>query len=555
MWGRGSILAVVLAAVVVLTSAAVPAGASADSPTSGDRLPASAAPPDPPTDRLGWEGGYWYNESLSLTPDDGFNVSEVEQLTLRSMARVERIRGLEYNRTPDVTFVSRDAWEEYTSTQLSASNITTADRLHQNTKYEALFLVGETSDYFDVREGNRGSFAAALYFYGEPPGDRYDAGDILIITSGEGVARLNEPTLAHELLHALQDQTFDLSAATDAYGAQTVEGVRAQNSVIEGEARLVQRMYEARCGGAWNCADNTETGGGSQSFADLGLVVYQLMVYREGVSFVEAIQSRGGWAAVNDLYSDPASTFPASTEQVIHPEAYGNDSPTTVTVADRSNEAWTIPQTSGPINYATVGEAGIFMMFWAPGSLRDVPYSYQNPASEGWDGDRLVPYARANASASGETGYVWKIVWDTPADAREFASAYRAKLQDLGAVNVSGAEDVYVIPERENEAFGDAFALAVNGTATVIVNAPSVAALNGVRAGTVPEGLQWDGPTTTTTVSTTRSTTTTEATTQAGTTTNAPTTSGDGGPGFGPVVTLLVVLGVTWLLGRDRRSS
>jgi len=43
-------------------------------------------------------------------------------------------------------------------------------------------------------------------------------------------------------------------------------------------------------------------------------------------------------------------------------------------------------------------------------------------AAAGWDGDRLTAYR----GPAGETGIVWMSRWDSPADAREFATAYKA---------------------------------------------------------------------------------------------------------------------------------
>ncbi|HKL30417.1 MAG TPA: hypothetical protein VJ898_14260, partial [Natrialbaceae archaeon] len=56
----------------------------------------SAAPPDPDEDVIGWENGYWYDESIDVDQSDGLSDAELDRFVARTMARVERIRGLEF---------------------------------------------------------------------------------------------------------------------------------------------------------------------------------------------------------------------------------------------------------------------------------------------------------------------------------------------------------------------------------------------------------------------------------------------------------------------------
>ncbi|MFC7135716.1 hypothetical protein ACFQRB_02125 [Halobaculum litoreum] len=87
------------------------AGCSA--PTAG---PAAADdwqyPDDPPSDRLGWEAGYWYNESIDVNQSDGLDAAEREAFVARTMARVERVRGLEFRESVPVEVISRAEYRE-----------------------------------------------------------------------------------------------------------------------------------------------------------------------------------------------------------------------------------------------------------------------------------------------------------------------------------------------------------------------------------------------------------------------------------------------------------
>ncbi|MFC7190435.1 hypothetical protein ACFQL7_11610 [Halocatena marina] len=64
-----------------------------------------SAPPDPNTDTLGWESGYWYNESITVDQSDGLSESELDAFLARSMARVEHIRRLEFTEQVEIEFV------------------------------------------------------------------------------------------------------------------------------------------------------------------------------------------------------------------------------------------------------------------------------------------------------------------------------------------------------------------------------------------------------------------------------------------------------------------
>jgi hypothetical protein len=253
-------------------------------------------------------------------------------------------------------------------------------------------------------------------------------------------------------------------------------------------------------------------------------------------------------------------------EQYLHPEKFGEDPPTEVTVEHRTAGGWEVldlPESD--TDYATFGEAGVFTMLWYPsyqagedviiprarGSNNPlVRFDFTHPASEGWDGDTLYPYVNDSSAATNETGYVWKTVWDSPEDAREFADAYRQLLEFREAEQVG--ERTYVIPEPEfDRDFADAFHVVRDGDTVTIVNAPTVADLSKVR--TSVEVARQDDDTTATDD---------EGTTAAdgGTTASDDETTGDdppgrAQPGFTPLVAvaalLLFGLIVVFLLRRD----
>jgi hypothetical protein len=403
--------------------------------------------PDPVFDRIGWEAGHWYDDPVSVTAEDGLNGSEREVVVARAMARIEHLRGKEFTESVPVEVVSR---QEYRDRYGGGGG---RDRFGDQL-YEALLLVGENTSTADDR--GQALDASVQGFYSSRTGE-------IVLVSDSATPSVDRSTLVHELVHAMQDQQLSLGTATETQDAR-----RAQSSVIEGEANTLQRMYADRCGEDWDCLDRPTrqgSGGGGSDDLNVGLFLTIYAPYATGPEFVAAIRDRGGWAAVDELYEQ----FPMSTEQVIHPEAYPDERPNAVTVADRSNDEWRRYDRDPAGD--TAGEAAIYAMLWANGAI-DVQgraiYDYESRYSAGWAGDRIVPYRNGDRG-----GYVWASEWDTTADAREFVRAYRAILSSRASERP--AQNVYVLPE--SDPFGDAFRVSRDGRRVRIVNGPTVGAL------------------------------------------------------------------------------
>ena len=435
---------------------------------------------DPSGDVLGWEEGLWYGEPIQVNQADGLSDAELRSVISRTMARVEAIRCLEFEERVPVEVINRT---EFGRRGLGG-NATEALRTFDNAKYEALFLVNESADSLAVQEANSGSNVLGYYD---------DRTNQIVLISEEGTnLRVDEITLAHELVHAVQDQKFDLGTFDD----RLRDEVNAESGLIEGDARYVDYLYRQQCAGAWNgtCLVPDRRGGGG--LANIGVYFVKYMPYSDGPPFVQGIRNRGGWEAVNALYDDP----PASSEQVIHPEKYGSDPPTNVTLEDASNEQWERVRPNERPNFGEVGEGALAAMFVYPtyhsggrtelvpqrawlnttgdGRVSDFdPINYSTPYTEGWDGEKLYVYDRPGTGTN-ETAYVWRLAWDSPEDAREFVSGYRRLLDYWGANRV--APNTWRIPE--GEAFADAFHVSVDGSTVTITNAPTVDQLSAVNA-------------------------------------------------------------------------
>ena len=453
---------------------------TADTPPDLDPEPTDDPPPDPPTDRLGWEDGYWHNATLSVTPEDGLTREELEAVVARGQARVEAIRGLEFDREVQVRIIDRETFREESANR---SAPTTNQTLHQDVKFEALFFLGENESAVAQQEANRASGVLGYY----DPGTH----NITIVSDSGPPLQMDEVTLAQELFHAVQEEHFEVSNTSP----DTEEARNAHLGIVEGDGNYVDYLYEQRYADALVMPERTG-GGGSGGDRHIGLFALRYQPYSDGPPFVAGIQERSGWAGVNDVYDAP----PESSEQTIHPEKYRQDPPTPVHIRDRSGPAWSVPdQGEGNVEYAEFGEAGLYAMLWYPsfaaterrGTVTDVvipyrhffqggsppdAYNYSHPTSAGWEGDRLLPYVRNDSASTNETGYVWRIEWESAAEAREFVAAYETLLDHHGADRLDGA--TYRI---EDGPFADAFAVRTDGSTVTIVNAPTVEELAAVH--------------------------------------------------------------------------
>ncbi|GAB7095638.1 Hvo_1808 family surface protein [Halolamina litorea] len=552
---------VFLTAVVVLAglspvAAAAPGGADAvvePAPVEATMQTADneSAPADPESDRLGWENGYWHNETIDVDQSDGLTEAELNATVSRSMARVEMIRGLEFDMDVPVRIITRSEFASSGNASYSDDFLTFDD-----TKFEALFLIGEDEDSIEVQDANRGASVGGYY---SPAAD-----SIVLVTDNESTLQVDELTLGHELVHAIQDQEFDLSTVT----SQTRDGANANSGLIEGDANYVQQRYRERCaeGGEWadTClSPSTNGSGGGATPPNMGVYFLNYQPYSDGPTFIGAQRAAGGWERVNSLYGD----LPASAEQVIHPDRYRSDAPTEVELADEHGEGWERVTPESRLDYAEVGQSGVAAMFVYPlyagggdvqtyarnvvgpqtwlnytesGEISQVdPLNYGFDAAAGWDGDRMHFYRNAD----GETGYVWRLVWDSPEEATEFRAAYEELLSYWGAEQVG--TDTYRIDE-DASAFADAFHVTVEGDTVTVVNAPTVDSLSAVRSSTDAQ------------LSTPTATPSPAATDAAGTDTETPSTEGTGSdsatttsaPGFSVVAALAGLLTVALLAGR-----
>lgn len=438
---------------------------------------------DPPSeDHLGYYNGYWYDDTFEFDTEDGLDDGETEAVVSRAMARVQLLRGLRFEEDIEVELITREAFnEEFDDVWRDPPE---GRQALDNAQHEALFLVGPDEDVVDVRRRNQGGTVLGFY---------QSSQERLVVVSANQPATLDdELTLAHELVHALQDQRFGLRAPADT----TADAVNARNGLVEGDATVVERAYERRCeSGVWQCVESgTDSGGTLPSEFNWGVYFFGFFPYAEGPGFVEHHRGGGNWSAVDAMHGE----YPVTSAEIIAPETYGSDDYGEATVHDRTRAGWERVTVENGSDAATVGRAGLASMFaytayagdgegviardefrnaGSSGLDPDSPYTYDVPYTEGWYGDRLHAYER-----DGETAHVWNVTFDDAGDAATFRRGYGQVIEHWGGQRRASAAGGTVWTLDDRGRFDGAVRVQRDGNSVTVVKAPSRAALNSVYA-------------------------------------------------------------------------
>lgn len=224
-------------------------------------------------------------------------------------------------------------------------------------------------------------------------------------------------TYAHEYVHALQDQVYDLRDGLD-YSDEGCEvdseRCAAISALIEGDATLVEEQW-------WRTyATEQDWQELSEAIANYSGEVFDaapaylqddfLFPYQQGLAFVEHLFRKGGWAAVDQAYRDP----PTTTEQILHPELYGRESPVPIDLPDLAaalGGGWR------ELDRDVLGEWFTRLVL-----QQKIPEWEAADAAAGWGGDAYAALAHEDGRQA-----LWLLTaWDRSRDAYEFTEAFQA---------------------------------------------------------------------------------------------------------------------------------
>jgi hypothetical protein len=233
----------------------------------------------------------------------------------------------------------------------------------------------------------------------------YNPANKQLVYIGDSELSLTERfILAHELTHALDDQHFGLSRLDSVAARCDDEAFTAGLGAVEGSAQFFATQVILRF------PSDAPLGGGGDGGSLEGVPPFisnlQLWPYGAGMAFVQRLDDRGGTELVNRALT----TFPASTEQIIHPDRWPSDTPQPVNVPDLGPSLgahWR------DLDVMTVGEAWLQLMLELRLTAGDA-----GRAATGWGGGLYRAWTDGT-----RTAVVLRTVWDSPDDTQEFAEA------------------------------------------------------------------------------------------------------------------------------------
>lgn len=345
---------------------------------------------------------------------------------------------------------------------------------YESAQYAARLTIGTEVNTTEELIAAQTAFPAAFYL----PSEQYMA----VVTDDETVEDLNQATLAHELVHALQDQHFDVAAV---FEEPTNDAYLSSAGVVETDAQFFQQQYQQNCAvDAWSSECFLPTQQQPPEVPNWAITLNQQFQYT--LPLIEARYQEGGTEAINDLFGN----YPETTTETIYPDRLGNFETAGIDVPDRSSSAWRRVQ-SGNLSYNTVGQAGLTAMLVAPyyeansdpGIISEFAefmpqrgvLDYGIPETDGWRGDELYGYA----NGANETAAVWELAWANATEAEEFADSYRSLIEYRGGALADGYRNVYTFADSEE--YDMAAAVERTDDRVRIVTAPSVNDLTAVH--------------------------------------------------------------------------
>lgn len=314
---------------------------------------------------------------------------------------VVELRGLELQEELDFSFMGRDELREMLIEEI---DLTQSD-------IDLTWILRLIPDRdADIEQGLIDLQAADIYGFYDP-----DTEETYVISEDDEISPLEESILAHEIVHALQDQHYDLGML-DEFGTEYDQAL-AFTSVVEGDATLAQEFYVQQYFDqekmaefqqeAMEAQQNEATQEAMEAIPDYFVQGF-VFPYQSGPEFMlEAYE--GDFSNLNQHLEDP----PVSTYQITNPEAYlaGEiDDPRDVELPDldeRLDDEWELYESG------TLGTFDFSYLLHTNGA------SEPQETIDGWDGDQFAMYERGDDHVLA----VVSTAWATEDDAQEFEEA------------------------------------------------------------------------------------------------------------------------------------
>ena len=397
-----------IAAVLALLAATIVVVTRDDG--SQDEATSPTTPTTPQDEGAGGEG----SPSTTAPEPEGPPLSEeeLEVLVDELQAYVAEARGLEFLRDVDVELAAGEAFEQ----RLLEDFEDDAEEIRKvEVFYKALGLLEPDAD---LLEELRAIYSAGVLGFYDPETDE-------LVVRGAELTPYVRQTIVHELVHALDDQHFELDR-DDEYDPRKDEIAAGFTAVVEGNARRIEQEWlDEQPEDVQDQAEEEE-----REFADgidvdafPEILLFEIGApYELGRIFVDAIVGEGGQRAVDAALQDP----PTTSEQVLFPPLY----------RDRQARVEVPPP---PADGEVVDDGVVGSLFWfglfTTGETSVRPQD-AFAAVQGWGGDWAVTWEDGDAAC-----VRIDIVGDTPEDTDELEAALRTWAEDSAGAAVSVVDD------------------------------------------------------------------------------------------------------------------
>lgn len=272
-----------------------------------------------------------------------------------------------------------------------------------------------------------------LGLYTEQIGGFYDPKTRrLYLLEGMSLNKLDQEVLvAHELTHALQDQSFGLKnyLSPPQQGEPNGDRQLAVMSMIEGDASLTSAEYVqglmqqqfSLMEMLGSLANAVRMNFAFEKLRQAPRVIRESLTfpYDQGLRFVQSFRKEGwSWEEINTLYKNP----PRSTEQILQPDKYlDGENPSALHF--KRPPQW--PDKWPLLTKGVMGEWG-----WRHYFLHYLEVAPARSAARGWAGDHYQVYLKnVPGKPSPAPRLLFSTLWDSPEEAQEFATSYALTLQ------------------------------------------------------------------------------------------------------------------------------
>lgn len=346
---------------------------------------------------------------LVPAPVEDDPAKESTKLIAQMLDKVAKARGLPIKRPVPGKVLDRDAIGARIR-EMVAKETPKSAILAQGDALAALEMVPADYDFFNGSMALMGGRVAGYY----------DPKETLMVLAGDLSDEEAQETLAHELAHALVDQSFSLAPHVE-YHPGEGDKSSAVHAFIEGDA--TSTMLDVSIGSAFDMdeeavrmafvASTLLSGVGAKTPRAINSSL--IAPYVDGFACIQALRRLGDWAAVDEVWHH----LPETTEQLLHIDKLLAREPAEIIA----------PPSLGPLEKAgyrvvvedVFGEQGLRILF------EDVTTrSKAKEAAAGWGGDRYV-VAEREENGNRQTATILRLRMDTAIDATEVADQFRVK--------------------------------------------------------------------------------------------------------------------------------